>query len=154
MSQGIFNKNSKPILLFFSFYSPPQPSFHLFDPHVANFVSGPVMVDHVPDHLVVPIGLLQQLIQVKSDSLKPSLSIIFNLILNRIQSDMCLFVTFSFYLEHFQLYEDLFVTQLLVFLFQICDYILDPLQIFHQSLYLSLLFLYDDVLYGFFVLSL
>lgn len=81
ISKGSFREQPKPIILLFSFEFLFQPSFHSLDPYVENLVPGPVMASHVPHDLIVPIDLLEKLIKMKIDPLKPNFSILLNFLL-------------------------------------------------------------------------
>ena len=73
LSQGSFGQDSEWIRPFPTFQCSSQPRLQDLHPSSANVCAGPIVFLHVPEHVFVPIGLHQELLQMNVDSLKASL---------------------------------------------------------------------------------
>ena len=101
------------------------------------------MVLHMSEHVLLLICLLQQLLKMNVDSLKPSLSIGLNLPLNRCHLGWASSGSSSVFTDVLQLHDHLMILQLLVALLQIVYDPLSSLQLVIQCVDLSFLLLND-----------
>ena len=110
---------------------------------LANMYACPIMVLHMSEHVLLLIFLLQQLLKMDVDSLKPSLSISLNLPLNRCHLGWASSGSLPVLTDVLQLHDRLLILQLFVPLLQVFYDPLSSLQLVGQCVNLSLLLLND-----------
>ena len=101
------------------------------------------MVLHVSEHVILLVFLLQQLLKMNVDPLKPSISISLNLPLNGCHLCWASSGSLPILMDVLQLHDRLLILQLFVPLLQIVYDPLSSLQLVGQCVDLSLLLLND-----------
>ena len=99
------------------------------------------MVLHVPEHVIFLVHLIQQLLKMNIDPLKPSLSISLNLPLNGCHLYLASLGSLPVLTDVLQLHDCLLIFQMFFSLLQVVYDPLGYLQLYGQGIYLSLLLL-------------
>ena len=99
------------------------------------------MILYVPEHVLFLVGLLQQLLQMNIDPLKPSLSISLNLSLNGCHLGLASLGSLSVLTNVLQLHDCFLILQLFFSMLKVVYNPLGSLQLDEKSVYLRLLLL-------------